>query len=63
MSLYDYNESKKLSVGDPPFASLIMGAIRKADDINAAKLKSAFPGIFNELQARYNSPGGVLDDD
>lgn len=61
MSLYDYEKSKEISKEDPPFAALIMSAIRKADTINTVKLRNAFPEIFSELQTRYDSPGGLLN--
>ena len=57
MSLFDYSVSQRLSVDDPPFAALIMAALRKADTRNAAKLSAAFPEICDEMQARYNAPG------
>ena len=60
MSHYDYEKSKEISVKDPPFTSLIMAAIRKADTGNAVKLRSVFPDIFSELQKRYWAPGGLL---
>ena len=60
MSLYDYQLSKVLSAEDPPFAALIMAAIRKADTANVEKLRIAFPEIHDELRARYDAPGGVL---
>ncbi len=63
MSHYDYEKSKEISVKDPPFASLIMAAIRKADTENSFKLKNAFPDIFSELQKRYWSPGGLLPEE
>jgi hypothetical protein len=37
--------------------------MRKADTTNAAKLRAAFPDVWNEFQARYNAPGGVLADE
>ena len=63
MSLYDYRASKELSESDPPFAALIMAALRKADSANAYELRSAFPDICAEMQARYDAPGGVLPSD
>lgn len=60
MSLYSYNVSKELMVGDPPFSSLIMAAMRKADSNNIAKLKSIFPEIWEELEERYWTPGGLI---
>jgi len=63
MSLYDYEKSKEISKNDPPFASLIMSAMRKADTMNAMRLKAVFPVICNELQERYDSPGGLLKEE
>lgn len=63
MSLYDYRASLKLSEGDPPFAALIMSALRKADTANALKLQLVWPEIYEEFVERYNAPGGVLSTD
>ncbi len=61
MSLYDYRKSLNVSEGNPPFASLIMAALRTADDVNATKLWCEWPEICEELQKRYNTPGGKLE--
>lgn len=63
MSLYDYEKSKEISKEDPPFASLIMSAARKADTENFEKLQLIFPEIIKELQTRYDSPGGLLKEE
>lgn len=60
MSLFDYRQSRELSAKDASFAALIMAAIRKADSFNALALSETFPEIAEELQARYDAPGGVL---
>lgn len=60
MSFEDYQVSRDLTAQGPPFAALIMAAMRKADTTNAAKLEAAWPTIWDELEARYNAPGGVL---
>lgn len=60
MSHYDYEASKKIAAQDYPFDALIMAAMRKADSWNAAELKGSFPGIWHELQERYDAPGGYL---
>jgi hypothetical protein len=60
MSLHSYQQSRELLRDDPPFSALIMAAMRKADTINSLRLKSAFPAIAAELQARYDAPGGLL---
>ena len=63
MSHYDYEASKQIAKADPPFYALVMAAMRKADSKNSARLKAAFPGTYDELQARYNAPGGHLPSD
>lgn len=63
MSLYDYKISKQLAAEDPPFAALIMAALRKADTSNAMLLQGAWPEICEEMQVRYDAPGGVLAND
>ena len=60
MSKYDYDMSKVIGAQDPTFYSLIMAAMRKADTANATLLRTVFPGAWDELQARYNAPGGLL---
>ena len=60
MSLYDYQVSKQISMQDDPFAALIMAALRQAGTQNAATLRAAFPEIASELQARYDTPGGLV---
>jgi len=60
MSLYDFQESKRIDAGRFPFYALIMAACRQADDINTAKLKQAWPDVWDEMFARYNAPGGYL---
>lgn len=63
MSLYDFNESLGLNRKDVGFNSLIMAAMLKADTINMHKLKCAFPEMYEEVNLRYNAPGGVLEGD
>jgi len=63
MSRFDYEASKMIIVEDPPFYGLIMAAMRKADTDNLFNLKIAFPEVWDELQERYNAPGGMLEGD
>lgn len=63
MSLYDYDVSRQVGILDYPFYALIMAAMRQADTENLAKLREAFPATWDELNARYNAPGGQLDSD
>lgn len=60
MSLYDYEMSKQPALMDAPFYALIMAAMRQADTANQALLRRAWPSEWEELQARYNAPGGLL---
>jgi hypothetical protein len=61
MSLYDYQASQAIAAEDYPFHALIMGAMRKADTPNMWKLQDAFPEVWEELQARYDAPGGLIN--
>ena len=58
MSRYEYELSKTYEPRD--FFALLMAAMRQADTGNASLLRSAFPAVWDELQARYDAPGGVL---
>lgn len=60
VSRYDYEVSKQISGGTLPFYALIMAAMRQADTANTRKLIDAWPEVYDELQARYNAPGGLL---
>lgn len=60
MSRFDYEVSKKIAAEDFPFYALLMATMRQADTLNLSKLKAAFPQTWEEMQARYNAPGGVL---
>lgn len=61
MSIIDYQESETISQG-LSFRAMIMAAMRKADSNNLTKLQEAFPDILEELRARYNAPGGALNE-
>ena len=60
MSLYDYHESMDVKGG---YYGIIMAAMRKADSTNLELLKMIYPHIWDELQKRYNAPGGRLESD
>lgn len=59
MSLHQYEISKRIAASDYPFYSLIMAAMRQADSENLAKLQAAWPEVWDELEERYNAPGGL----
>ena len=61
MGIREYRESMSLA-GDGSFYGLLMAAMRNADTKNSEKLKTAFPEIYDELQKRYNAPGGALNE-
>jgi hypothetical protein len=61
--LYDYEVGRIISGHDYSFYALIQAAMRMADGTNHAKLAYAFPEEAEELQARYDAPGGVLPTD
>lgn len=63
MSRHEYEASKSLSKSDPPFYALIMAAMLKADSQNIILLRAAWPEVWEELEARYNSPDGELPTD
>lgn len=63
MSHYDYVTSKAIGVEDFPFYALIMAAMRQADTVNGERLQRMWPEVWDELNARYNAPGGLLDSD
>ena len=62
MSLYDYQVGIKITAkfGDDEFYGLIQACMRLADTDNLEKLKTAFPWVWADLQARFNAPGGLL---
>ncbi len=65
MSLYDYRFAIDLTTQqeEPPFCSLIMAAMLRADSDNSIKLAEMFPETYAELVLRYNAPEGRLKDD
>lgn len=63
MSRHTYLVSRDIARVDYPFYALIMAAMRKADPVNALRLRQAFPSTWEELQERYNAPGGYLESD
>ncbi len=62
MSRLDYITSANLQQAGS-FYALLMAAMRRADTDNSAKLKSAFPDVWEELEARYHAPGGFLPEE
>lgn len=64
MSLRDYqiaNKIDELGAGfGEDFYALIMVAMKNADTPNQMKLRAAWPHVWEELEARYNAPRGLL---
>lgn len=63
MSLYDYNVSQEILSKHYPFYALLMALMYQADTDNAFRLRTMFPLVWDELQERYNSPNGRLEDE
>lgn len=63
MSLFDYQVSREIAAGGASFYGVLMAAMRMADTQNAGKLRLLFPEVWDELQVRYNAPGGMLEGD
>lgn len=57
---YEYERSRRIHAADLPFYALIMAAMRGADEENLRRLRLGFEDVWQELQARYHAPGGVL---
>ncbi len=60
MSRFDYHVSQEIAVNGYPFYAIIMTAMRQADTANLETIKQAWPSVWEELQARYNAPMGLL---
>jgi len=60
MSRFDYEFSQRAELQVGPFRGLIMAAMRRADTDNLWLLQRSFPQIWDEFQARYRAPGGLL---
>ena len=63
MTYHEYQRSRVMADQDEPFYALIMAAMRRADTVNQVKLQAAWPVVWEELEARYWAPGGLLDTD
>jgi len=59
MTHENYKDSVLLS--DNEFYALIMAAMRRADTDNQRLLREAWPEVWDELQLRYNAPGGYTE--
>lgn len=62
VGLIDFHAGVKLAHTDPPFYGLLTALLMRADSLNAARLRAAFPDDCAEIQARYDAPGGALTD-
>lgn len=61
---FDYRDSLRLDGEvDASYYALLMLVMRRSDSANAAKLKAAFPEVYDTLKRRYDAPGGVLPED
>ncbi len=67
MFFYEYLASQRLAskigeIAGPAneFYTVLMTAMRLADTDNLDVLSEYWPGLYRELMARYNAPGGAL---
>jgi hypothetical protein len=60
LSLYEYEQSQQISAQGYQFYALLGALIRDADTDNTARLKAAWPDIYESMQRRYNAPMGVV---
>lgn len=61
---FDYRDSRRLDGEvEASYYALLMLVMRRSDTANVAKLKAAFPDVYDQLQRRYDAPGGVLPED
>ena len=63
MSLNHYKEALEITYKNYEFNSIIQAAMRQADTENQIKLQRCWPWLWEDLQARYNAPGGLLKGD
>jgi hypothetical protein len=67
VSRYDYEMSREVVFymyeQRWPFYALIMAAMREADESNLVLLRTCWPEVYGELEARYHAPGGRLPSD
>lgn len=62
MSLHDYQLGLQLAAkheGDD-FYGIVQALMRLADTNNLIMLKNCWPQVYEDLQKRYNAPGGRL---
>lgn len=62
MGLIGYLQSREIETKEYSFDGLVMAAMRQASTDNLEKLQTAFPELWQDLQARYNAPNGCLDE-
>lgn len=64
MSLWDYQRAREVTaLPGVSFDAAMMAAAMMADSENAARLRMAFPSLHREVTARWNAPGGRLEND
>lgn len=63
MSHYDYITGRRIQAKGYPFYAVLQAAMRQADSYNLEKLRTAFPEVWADLQARYHAPRGLLPEE
>ncbi len=62
ISLYEYEQSKKIAAQGYPFYALMGALMRAADTRNTELLRQCWPDIWESMQRRYNAPLGVVEE-
>lgn len=63
MTLHEYEQGRVLAGQGWPFYALIQAAMRSADTHNEKMLRTSWPHVWDELQRRYDAPGGLLPEE
>ena len=61
--LFDYQVAEKIAASGAPVDALIMAAALRADGNVLGRLRTGFPDLIDEAHARYNAPGGRLENE
>ena len=62
-SWIEYKAGLALAKADADFYGLIVAAILRADSNNAAKIRAAWPDVYDVTEQRYHGPGGYISTD
>ena len=63
MGYQDYKTSITIVSKGYSFYSIIMAAMRRADELNLGRLKRLWPDVYDEWKRRNKTPEGKLTQD